>query len=83
MNSAEVKIIPNLKWNWKGKFIPINVLHTNQLNHIRNFVGVNPKTYFNVTSEEWIVNLKYQMDVKRIDNMISNQIKNKTLSTRG
>lgn len=72
-----VKINSNLCWKWNDKFIPLNRLHVNQLNNIRNFIGKNPKNYFNATEEEWQVNIKHQLDYRRVDESISRQVRNK------
>lgn len=70
-------MLGNAQWVWKGKHIPLKKLHDKQLQHIREFVGRNPGTWYALSSDFWSNEIKTLLDYRRIDKSLTKQIKRK------
>lgn len=52
-------IYNKMNWTWKGKQIPLEKLHDNQLNHIKNFVKKYKGNHYGYSSEGWLKAIDY------------------------
>ena len=67
----------NYQWFWKGKAIPLEKLHSAQLNSIQNTLIKNKgSVWFNIPSSDWRKEIKKELDKRK-----AFEISNRTLST--
>jgi hypothetical protein len=68
-------------WIWKGKSIPIEKLHINQLKTIIKTLENNPSNWFGRSADDWQYNinnvLRHKTNINRANNYLDKITNNK------